>query len=275
MSFRILMPLLTYPDAAPASAAPRALDFAATLGAHVTAVVHEVDIPPLHNPVAELLLDLQAKSDAAEALSRSRAADLGRELVHLSERLGLPLTVERLRTQRPCGEIVAATARSYDLSMLVCLPESPDHQLLQEEMIFGSGGPVVVFPTVDAPSHIQTVAIAWDGSRAAARAIRDALPVLALARQVCLLTCTQDKPITPQSIDGIVRILASHGIEARHVPIGLDADIGTALQKGALALDAGLLVMGAYGHSRMREFIMGGATTSVLQSPRLPLFMSH
>jgi nucleotide-binding universal stress UspA family protein len=275
MSLRVLLPILTYPDAAPASAFPRALDLAATLGAQVTAIVHEVDIPPLHNPVAEFLLDLKAQSDAAEALSRQRGADLGHQLAHLSDRLGLPLTVEKLRTQRPCGEIVAEAARSYDLTMLVCLPESPDHQLLQEEVLFGSGGPVVVLPTIDAPSHLQTVAIAWDGSRAAARAVRDALPILGRAHQVSILTCTQEKPINPLSIDGIMQMMSSHGIEAKHLLVSLDTDIGGALQAGALSQDAGLLVMGAYGHSRMREFIMGGATSSALRSPKLPLFMSH
>lgn len=275
MSLRVLLPILTYPDAAPASVFPRALDLAATLGAHVTAIVHQVDIPPLRNPVAELLLDLKAESDAAEALSRQRGEDLGRELVHLSSRLGLPLTVERLRTQRPCGEIVAASARSYDLTMLVGLPESPDHRLLQEEVLFGSGGPVIVFPTVDAPSHLETVAIAWDGSRAAARAVHDAIPILGRARQVRVLTCTQEKPINPASIDGIMRMMSSHGVEAKHVPIALDADIGDTLQKGALSQDAGILVMGGFGHSRMREFVLGGATTSTLNSPKLPLFMSH
>jgi nucleotide-binding universal stress UspA family protein len=135
---------------------------------------------------------------------------------------------------------------------------------------------VVVFPAGDAPSHIGVVAIAWDGSRAAARAVRDAIPLLRQAGAVRLLTCRDDKPISTKSIDGVMALLAAHEIDVKHVPVGLAGQpVGLALQHAALAEDAGLLVMGAYGHSRLREFILGGATTSVLNAPVLPLFMSH
>ena len=66
MALRVLMPVMTYPDATPAVSLPRAVDLAATLRAQITAVVHEVDIPPIHNPVAEFLLDLQKEAAAAE-----------------------------------------------------------------------------------------------------------------------------------------------------------------------------------------------------------------
>lgn len=275
MSLRVLMPIATYPDAAPSAALPRALDMAATLGAHVVALVHEVDIQPLSNPVAEFLLDIKAQADAAEALSRQRGLDLAREIANLAARVSVPLTLEKQRTSRPWGEAVAVVARTYDLTMLVCQSDSPAHQLLQEEVVFGSGGPVIIFPTHDTPSHLETIAVAWDGSRAAARALHDALPLLPHARQVCLLTCEHDKPIGKSSIDGVSHLLSAHGIDVKHEPLAFASEIGATLQEGALAADAGMLVMGAYGHSRAREIILGGATASALRSPRLPLFMSH
>jgi nucleotide-binding universal stress UspA family protein len=171
---------------------------------------------------------------------------------------------------------MAAKARTFDLTLLVCQPDSPDHALLEQDVMFGSGGPVVIFPASDTPAHIATVAVAWDGSRAAARAVRDALPVLRQASAIRLLTCTDDKPIPTSSIDGVLAHLAAHEINATHVPVAQkDLPVGEALQAGALAQDAGLLVMGAYGHNRVREFILGGATTSALRGPLLPLFMSH
>ena len=276
MALRVLLPIMTYPDVTPAVTLPRAVDLAATLRAHVTAVVHEVDIPPIHNPVAEFLLDLQKEAAAAERSSRERGEQIVQELKLIASRVSVPLVVERLRAERPCGELVAAKARAFDLTMLVCQPDSPDHALLEQDVLFGSGGPVVIFPSVDAPAHISTVAVAWDGSRAAARAVRDAIPLLRQASAIRLLTCTQDKPISPTSIDGVLALLSAHEISATHVPVSLDNQaVGGALQAAALAQDAGLLVMGAYGHSRMREFIMGGATTSAITAPRLPLFMSH
>jgi nucleotide-binding universal stress UspA family protein len=267
---------MTYPDATPTASMARATDMAATLGAHITAVVHEVDIPPIENPVAELLLDLKAEAAAAEQQSRRVGKELEQQLKQLSSRIGLSLTVERLRAERACGELVAEQARSFDLTMLLCDQASPDHALLEQDVLFGSGGPVVIFPGHDVSSHLATVAIAWDGSRAASRSVRDAVPLLKRAGGVVLLTCTQDKPINPASIAGVLELLAAHDIAAKHVPINLgDQPVGLALQLGAMAHDAGLLVMGAYGHSRMREFIMGGATASVLRNPMLPLFMSH
>jgi nucleotide-binding universal stress UspA family protein len=267
---------MTYPDVTPGLSLPRAVDLAATIRGHLTALIHQVDIPPINNPVADFLLDLKKESDAAEQLSKRNGEELAKQLDLLCGRLGLPLVTERLKAERAWGDMVAERARGFDLTMLVCQPESPDHALLEQDVLFGSGGPVIVFPSIDSPAQIETVAIAWDGSRAAARAVRDALPLLKLAGKVQVLTCTQDKPISPTSIDAIFSLLSAHEIDAKEVPVGLnDQPVGDALQAGALAQDAGLLVMGAYGHSRVREFIMGGATTSVLNSPKLPLFMSH
>lgn len=274
---RILLPLLTYPDAAPAAALPRALDLAATLNAEVTALIHEVDIPPISEPFANLILDVKAMSDAAEALSRARGAELAKAVRHQAERIALPLVVETFRDDRLSGELIAARARTYDLTILLCQPDSPDQALLEEEALFGSGGPVVVLPADEGSVHLNTVAIAWDGSRAAARALRDAIGLLREAGRVVILTASEDKPIPPRTITDAIAFLAAHEIAAEHraVPAAGNSTIGDVLQRAALDEDAGLLVMGAYGHSRMREFVMGGATKSVLRSPRLPVLMSH
>ena len=276
MTLRILLPIMTYPDMTPALALARAADLAATLKGGITAIVHEVDIPPIVNPVADFIVDLSEQAEAAERKSRGDGEMLAQELKSICTRLGVPLSVEKLRARQPWGDLIATKARGFDLTMLACLPQSPEHALLEQDVLFGSGGPVVIFPATDAPAHISTVAVAWDGGRAAARAVRDAIPILKEAGRVCLLTSTQDKPISRASIDGIVALLSAHEIEVKPVSVSLnDRRVGDALQEEALALDAGLLVMGAYGHSRMREFILGGATTSALTGPRLPIFMSH
>jgi nucleotide-binding universal stress UspA family protein len=274
---RILLPLLTYPDASPLGALPRALDLAATLNAEVTAIVHEVDIPPITEPLANLVLDVKAMSDAAETLSRARGAELAQAVRHQAERISLPLTVETFRGDRLSGELIASRARTHDLTILVGQADSPDHALLQEEVLFRSGGPVVILPSEEGSFHLNTVAVAWDGTRAAARARRDALGVLREARQVVVLTATEEKAIPADSVAEVLAFLGAHEIVAQHraVPSLINSAIGDILQQAALDDDAGLLVMGAYGHSRMREFIMGGATKSVLRSPRLPILMSH
>ena len=90
MTYRILLPILTYPDPTPAGGFARALDLAATLDGSVTALIHEVDIPPVTDPFANLLLDVKGMADAAEALSRKRAVELGDAVTLQAERIALP-----------------------------------------------------------------------------------------------------------------------------------------------------------------------------------------
>lgn len=277
MGSRILLPIATYPDSTPTSALEGMTALAAMLGAQVTAVVHNVDIPPLHNPAAEFVLKLEAASEAAEALSRSRGVELSEMLRQFCRQANVTLAIEFFKSERPAGEKIAARARSFDLTMMACQLNSPDHALLLEEVLFGSGAPVILFPQEASLSRsLDVVAVAWDGGRAAARALRDALPVIAQAGRVRLLTCSEDKPIARGSIDEISAFLSSHEVAVEHVPFGLEGKaIGEALQSAALAQDANLLVMGAYGHSRVREFLLGGATASVIKAPKLPTLLSH
>ena len=102
------------------------------------------------------------------------------------------------------------------------------------------------------------------------------MPVLRLARHVSVATFEEEDKPAAATVAEVQRFLGGHGIEARHVT-GTPgaAPLGEVIQDLALGEDAGLLVMGAYGHTRMREFVLGGATRSVLAGVRLPVLMSH
>jgi nucleotide-binding universal stress UspA family protein len=171
---------------------------------------------------------------------------------------------------------LAAAARTHDFTLSVIDPECGGHLEVAQGLLFGSGSPVVLFPGTDVAAHLQTVIVAWDGGRAAARAVRDALPVLRLARQVAILTATEDKPIDSKSLAALVTFLNGHEITVAHHDIKCNGrPVGDALQEEAQGRDAGLLVMGAYGHHRLREFVLGGATRTILSNLRLPTLMSH
>ena len=89
-------------------------------------------------------------------------------------------------------------------------------------------------------------------------------------------TFEDEKPLAAAGLAELQRHLKEHGVAARHVQgTAGSAPVGDAIQELALSLDAGLLVMGAYGHNRMREFVLGGATRSVLHGVRLPILVSH
>ncbi|MBI4924085.1 MAG: universal stress protein [Devosia nanyangense] len=277
MPFSFAMPLLTYPDPTPTGGFARALDLAATLGGRLTALVEETDIPDINNVLAELLIDVPAMAAAAEARSRANGAELVATLSHQAERLALPLEVERVRSRPELApDAIAHAARTHDFALLLSPDANDEHAAMVEAVLFGSGGPVIVFSGTDGPAHLETVAVAWDGSRSAARALRDAMPVLALAGRTVILTERDDKPIDPASVDKVRRLLESHSIGSFHVEVAPGPEsVGESLQHAALAQDAGLLVMGAYGHTRLREFVLGGATRAVLASPKLAVLMSH
>lgn len=277
MARSILLPVLTSPYTSPSRGLQRALDFAATLGAEVLASISEVEIPPLVSPVLPLGIDVASMAADAEAASRARAAELEGHLRHEAERLSLPLRSARTRSRQEwVGETMAIAARTHDF-VLFCPGEGVDDEPVAEALIFGAGRPVVLIPDNDAPVHLMTVAVAWDGSRAAARAFHDALPLLQMAKRVVVLTAGGDKQIDEGSVRGLLDALERSAMNATAIDVANDPEqaIGDALQAAAVKHDAGLLVMGGYGHSRMREFILGGATRSILKHQRLPVLLSH
>lgn len=277
MSVSIFLPLLTYPDAAPGPGLLHAMDLGATLGGRVRVVTQAVDIPPITNPLAAALLDTSAMSAAAERASRNTGDQLAEQASSLAHRLAMAIDVKPL-VCRPdqTGDSLAELARTFDFTFLPFDAGSDAHRVVAEALLFGSGGPVVLFPATEAPTHLESVAVAWDGSASAARAVRDALPILRLAKKVTVVTVRADKPVSDARVGALIHFLSDHGIEAAHAdqdPGGMA--IGAALQSRAVAEDAGLLVMGAYGHNRLREFVLGGATRTALSDLRLPVLMSH
>lgn len=277
MSFDFFLPLLTYPDPTPEAGLLRAIDLAATLGGRLTIASQVVDIAPITNPFAGTISDYASRAAEAEAASQERAAGLSQRAKHLADRFQLPVRTETFRL-RPelLAEHLAAAARTHDYAITILDTESATHLDAAEALLFGSGGAVVLFPGTTVATHVQTVVVAWDGGRAAGRAVRDALPILRQARQVIIQTVEDDKPILPERVAALVSYLNGHEIVVAHHNVRRDArPIGAALQADALERDAGLLVMGAYGHNRFREFVLGGATRTVLSDLRLPVLMSH
>lgn len=160
----------------------------------------------------------------------------------------------------------------------------------EADAVFGAGGipgalalscgrPVLVVPGTAVKSLSPArVMVAWDGSREAARAVADAHPFLRMASKVEVVSVSEDKSTGPGAPNGrdLCRHLSLHGIEA--VPITLPPskiDIPDALLSRAAAQGAELIVLGAYGHSRFRELVLGGVTRHLLTHSPVPLLLSH
>jgi len=272
----ILLPVSSWPDATPAAGLLRAFDMAATLGAAITPIIHEVDIPSVTSLLGNALINVSGMIAAAEQHSAASADRITAQLNALAGRFRSEVHTRRWRGRLDdAPAYFARVARTFDHTFLVPRPDDANQSAIAEAVLFGSGGPVWVFPDTEAPAHLVAVAIAWDGGRASARAVRDALPILVEADQVTILTA-DDKPIDGPSADALRDYLEAHDVQA--VPVSVrcgEWPVGEALQDAALECGAGLLVMGGYGHSRLREFALGGATRSVLARARLPILMSH
>jgi nucleotide-binding universal stress UspA family protein len=176
----------------------------------------------------------------------------------------------------------AYTARHADLTILG-QPRDGDPLIgqyaLVERCLFASGRPVIIVPA--APEKLAldgTVAAAWDGSAEAARAINDALAFLKAASRVALLvgvTAEQAEEGAPRT-DDMIAHLKRHGVTAEAMRLKLsEGDVGRQLLSAAKGFGATMMVMGAFHHSRWREFILGGVTLTVLEEATIPLFMAH
>ena len=176
----------------------------------------------------------------------------------------------------------AHAARHVDLAILG-QPRDGDPLIgqyaLVERCLFASGRPVIIVPAAPEKLALKgTIVAAWDGSAEAARAINDAMTFLKPASRVVLLvgvTAEQDEERGPQT-DDMIAHLKRHGVVAEAMRIkASEGDVGRLLLSTAKNLSADLMVMGAFHHSRWREFILGGVTLTVLEEATIPLFMAH
>jgi nucleotide-binding universal stress UspA family protein len=277
----ILLHLDSYPDSTPPEAVDQAVRICAALGGQITATAFHVRIPVTSNFIAERLLGLSQMARDQEARSLDNVWSLLARFATEAEKArlkhhNLPAQVDYY--DRP--DHLSNLARTYDLCVIPYFGEVALQTSHAEATVFGSGRPVVIFrgDTGDkAPLAFKRILIAWDGGRAASRAVADAMPLLKAAEEVRILTIVDDKPATVGAqTDALRRHLAAHGIEAQaeeHTADGRGA--GDVLEQVATERGFDLLVMGAFGHSRVREFLLGGATQHILTAPPIPVLLAH
>jgi nucleotide-binding universal stress UspA family protein len=185
------------------------------------------------------------------------------------------------RTEFGTIGVFATLARRFDLSVIMQSdPEGPTNDPLIEATLFGSGRPLMVVPYIEKSVFTSgRIICCWDGSRAASRAINDALPLLKKAKAVELLMVADGKIASAQhEIGGIemAKHLARHEVKVdlNTIPAaGIDA--GNVILSHASDYSANIIVLGGYGHSRFREFILGGVTRGILSAMTVPVFISH
>jgi len=272
MKRRFYVPLLTYPDASAEAFLGSAVDLAANCNAVLHATIFDVLMPP-NSTAWPTFINTEGMVRQAEDQSRQAGKTLEAALRKLCSETSLDCEVTSTPVvQTEVNETAVKQARLYDLSIIQSgLPFSA----FAEAMVFESGRPVMLYPETGCSGRFDRIAIAWDGSRASSRAVSDAQFLLAKAKSITIICAPEDKPDLAASANSMADALAARGLDVETASISKEGYIGDLLQFKAIELGADLLVMGGYGHSRFREFVLGGATDDVLTKTRLPVLMSH
>ena len=214
----------------------------------------------------------QAQTEGIEADYRGQFDDVVRRHGIRSEWRSLPYLSSE----------VAVHAYYADL-VVIARPESPGQAAgppgLAESLVLSSGRPIIVFPPRGKGSRLRRILLAWNATRESIRAVGDALPLLVKAETVEVLVVDHQRRAEGHGQEpgaDIAHHLARHGaqVEVTRLSSG-GKDVGRLLLSQAAAFGADLLVMGAYGHTQLREWMFGGVTRTVLYEADLPVLMSR
>jgi len=259
-------------------AADYAISLAAAFSAHIAGIgfIYEPVIPgSVLGGVPTDLIEVQREENskaAKAAISRFEAA--AKTAAVSAEARMLDASIAG------AADLFGRIARRFDIAVVgqAQREQGASEELLIEGALFGSGRPVVVVPYIHKErAKLDRILVCWDGSRPAARAIADALPFLKRARAIEIVVVSGERDKSGE-ITGtnMRRHLARHGldVEIKRITSG-GVDVPNAILSHAADSGTEFMVLGGYGHSRLREFILGGVTRSILGSMTVPVLMSH
>jgi nucleotide-binding universal stress UspA family protein len=276
-----LKDLLVIVDTAPSC--ERRLELAAMVAARFRAHLTGLFIsPPLNVPVtiegAPIAAEVFVREQRLVAEARERAHQL---FDRCTDRPGVS-TEWRVAEGEP---VDAATLHARYADLTIVGQANPDAPAvvppdLTERLVLGAGRPVLLVPYAGTFATLgERVLVAWSATREAARAVHDALPLLDATSKVTAVTVVErDRPEVDEQepAEQLARHLARHGVQAEgSLIVSEDVDVGALLLSRAADLVADLIVMGAYGHSRLREIVLGGATREIFRSMTVPVLMAH
>ena len=260
------------------AAANYAVSLASIFKAHLVGVAFVYD-PKVS---ANLIVGIPAELiDAQRAATKHLANEAVVRFEALAKQAGV-MTESQMIDVAPghVGDTFGRLARSFDLSVIrQAEPNKAEQEVpIIEGALFESGRSVIVVPYVQTQgAKFNCVMIGWDGSRTAARAIGDAMPVLKRAKMIEVFTVVAG-PTKNTELPGIDigQHLSRHGlkVEVKRIP-AVGINVPEAILSHAADISADFMVMGGYGHSRLREYVLGGATRGILSSMTLPTLMSN
>jgi nucleotide-binding universal stress UspA family protein len=259
-----------------------AISMAGALGAHLTGIAFIYDT---HVPVTYPQLGYgEAPAELIDALKREQT-DLAKQasdrFTKATSLAGVSADARTLRTSF-AGSVdrFGQIARRFDLAVVGQVEPGTNayEKNIVEGALFSSGRPMIIVPYVhEAPFRVDRVMVCWDGGVAAARAVGDAMPLLARAGRIELVTVAGERGKQVEVDDAdIAQHLARHGLTADAGRLAKDhADVADTLLSHAVDSGVDFIVMGGHGHSRVREFFLGSVTDVVLRAVKVPVLMAH
>jgi nucleotide-binding universal stress UspA family protein len=229
---------------------------------------------------------LVAPEAAAVAVSAQYQAGLEQAATVLDQfeiatrRLGIPhSTRSTFDVSYAATRIVTEMSRVHDLNIVAQPDRANPSQtdFLSEVVLFGSGRPMLMIPYINRGTFkSDRVLICWDGGMQAARAVHNAMPFLRKAKTVEVISVNEHEGTSEASSAALIEHLARHNLSARpdRITAG-SSNIHNAILSMAADSETDLIVMGGYGHSRLREFILGGTTRGIFESLTIPALISH
>jgi nucleotide-binding universal stress UspA family protein len=256
-------------------------------GAHVDGVYLRPDpadaVPYVGDAASAAIIEdlyeaTKAAADAASALAKAA-------LERTAAKAGVPLVTEIGSGPRPSArfidkmgsvaKVVIAKARLADLVVCAEVNANPPILAAFEAALIGARRPVLIAPKAEGTPIGTCAVIAWNGSTEAAQAVSNALPFLKKAQRVTVLA-GDSEDMEPAPAKALCAYLGLHGIASEAESFQTKGKpVGAAILDRAEALKADLIVMGGYGHSRLREFILGGVTRHMLQNAGMAILLAH
>ncbi|MBF9196955.1 universal stress protein [Microvirga terrestris] len=261
-------------------ARPSALHYGFSLArqadAHVSIAALSPELTVTHAFISEVATTLVEEENRR---LKGIASELAEQARQDGQAQGVSCTAEAIHRSYPVlATEFAKRARVHDLTIFDAHPDALSfNRGVIEETLFNSGRPLILVPPSFDTFKISTAIIAWDGSAKAAKAVADALPLLKMTQKVEIVCISREKDLsasvpgaelapnpTRHEIDCTVTELTAH-----------NGDAGEALRSHASHIRADLIVMGAFVHSRLRQFVLGGVTHTMLNNSPVPVLLSY
>jgi nucleotide-binding universal stress UspA family protein len=239
---------------------------------------------PTGLPSATSFGDLASGAQLVEAFMTAQREEAVKAEAAYRQELGrLQLTGDWVTREADFGDSVTALGRLYDLVIVAqANPDvpSPAPRMLPEDLVVAAGRPVLLIPYAGEFAEFDRhVLVAWNGSRESARALHDAMFFIEKADAVTVIEVDPptSAPLNPDlGVAELVTALKRRGVEAAAAPtVSGGTPVADVILSLAADLGADLVVMGAYGHSRLRELVLGGVSRSMFQEMTVPVLMSH